>query len=74
MLENYRANGYAIASLAHILVRCEGKNAWLQAAKNLHEKIKCMIEENLTENGSKLNNAAAIAFLLFGLLNCIDNK
>jgi hypothetical protein len=33
-----------------------------------------MLDENLTENGSKLANARALSFLFFGLLNLIDNK
>lgn len=73
MLEHYRVNGYAIASLAHILVKCE-ENHWLGSIDNLREKMKSMVEENLISNGSKLVNAQAISFLLFGLLNFIEHK
>ena len=73
VLESFRANGHAIACLAHILTQAD-ENNWLLEIEDLKEKTELLIQENIEEDQRSMRNFKGIAFLFFGLINSCENK
>ncbi len=73
VLDSFRTNGHAIACLAHLLFSCS-EASFLKQIDHFKDNLRRLIEDNLIEDGSRIQNGSAIAFLLYNILKLHENK